>query len=693
MADFFDKLLHLATAGPFADCAEPMVERSERHYSAQWARVMKQYIKLARKIGGDATSDPRMIKLSRQLDAIDAKRRHKSKRSMDRWDALIKRDPKRAEALVDAEIERELSEADAAGTAKKLNQVIRQSGGIPRGVTDGAVSVYFAEKDLAKSKKFAKDAKNLGYRTSVSKKARSSDYAAFHGLEGPVWHVLAHWPGVFEGLSEDYAAADLDNWWKESRPKLVKGSRATRLSRMNGCIKSLRALRDGGIKVSGQSQTQLNPVPKRERDSEDQPVDKTPGVVDEAIKLPKPPSSLPKAIAAVVKKLLKTKPRIGGMYDREKKWADFAANVGGIAATAYEEALKLVGPSKAWSDPGSGGPDDPWSMYSPSSSGRKAEKKLSWGTVRSRSESGGHDAGREFVTVSINNLGDLKLDGSHHARLTVPTSLLSEGTYDQETGMSLSETIRRFRGLSEANTPAPAPGRTTPGGAQKPSKSRFAQTNTAGTPPADKEPRQAATNSTAGVSGPGYDASSREFVDVRYEHEEGYEFTQAEKGMGGDDFEGGGTLAEDEFDLAFAEAMLRNDPRLDGSDKRLKMFRESNISAPSTGRKNAGGKQMEPKSRFRKPYGGPGQDIYGPKGIPSDKEAMAAAANSTAGVKGPGYGPDGREEVDVRYEDEQPRPRPQPRPRAGAKEIVEDDDVGAFDPTQFDYPLDEMKER
>lgn len=36
--------------------------------------------------------------------------------------------------------------------------------------------------------------------------------------------------------------------------------------------------------------------------------------------------------------------------------------------------------------------------------------------------------------------------------------------------------------------------------------------------------------------------------------------------------------------------------------------------------------------------------------MPADREAMAGAINSTAGVSGPGYGPDGREEVDVRVE-------------------------------------------
>ena len=52
--------------------------------------------------------------------------------------------------------------------------------------------------------------------------------------------------------------------------------------------------------------------------------------------------------------------------------------------------------------------------------------------------------------------------------------------------------------------------------------------------------------------------------------------------------------------------------------------------------------------------------------MPADPEAKAAATNSTAGVSGPGYGPDGREEVDVRVE---------------ARNQME-----AFDPEAQEYP-------
>ncbi len=257
--------------------------------------------------------------------------------------------------------------------------------------------------------------------------------------------------------------------------------------------------------------------------------------------------------------------------------------------------------------------------------------------------------------------------------------------------MNLSDAVSRFRDIEEANIPAPPPGRGGPAGAQKKAKSRFAQVNYAGGPPADAEPKKAATNSTAGVKGPGYDASGREYVDNRFEAEEGYEFTLAEKGMGIDDFDGGEgrTLAEDENDLAFAEEMLAGGHQLDGSARRMRQFRESNIASPSVGRKTPAGAQRDPKSRFRKPYQGPGRDIYGPKGIPSDAEAKAAAERSTAGVSGPGYSADGREETDVRYEDVDPSQR-----RAGTRaNVMPDAACGDFDPTQFEYPLDDIKDK
>lgn len=82
------------------------------------------------------------------------------------------------------------------------------------------------------------------------------------------------------------------------------------------------------------------------------------------------------------------------------------------------------------------------------------------------------------------------------------------------------------RAVIEANTPAPAPDQKTPdGAAQTASKSRFDEpkgkhekyTREPATVPADAEAKAAAVRSTAGVSGPGYDASGREQVDIRFE--------------------------------------------------------------------------------------------------------------------------------------------------------------------------------
>ncbi len=74
-------------------------------------------------------------------------------------------------------------------------------------------------------------------------------------------------------------AGEMDAWWQETRGKLIRGSKSTRKGRLNGCYRQLttRMARTGGIKVSGQSHTDKNPVPKRERDVEDQPDDGTPG--------------------------------------------------------------------------------------------------------------------------------------------------------------------------------------------------------------------------------------------------------------------------------------------------------------------------------------------------------------------------------------------------------------------------------
>ncbi len=215
--------------------------------------------------------------------------------------------------------------------------------------------------------------------------------------------------------------------------------------------------------------------------------------------------------------------------------------------------------------------------------------------------------------------------------------------------MSLKDAIARFRGLDEANIPAPKVNRPNAGGGQQISpKSKFSYYKGADqnyyhgdiSVPADAEAKAAAERSTAGVQGPGYDASGREYVDVRVEQEKA-------RGVGIDDF--GGTVADD--DLAFAEAMLND------TLGRKDQTQEANIQAPKVDRTSGDkGKQLSPKSKFsRQYYKGPGQDYKGDAaGLPADPEAKDAAERSTAGVSGPGYGPDGREEVDVRVEDFDP---------------------------------------
>lgn len=513
MGDYTTEMLHMATAGAFADCGDPLVEAKK-----DWA----------------------VLAVTKQT-----KRIHIASITKERAEALVSRQGSRFyRAVPMSELKRDYSASsgwvikesaltEVAYKLADLDPLERIVAVIVHGET-GHEPVSMPKRDLLKQA--------VARSKKTGTPATSADFAkvvkAMVGmklLKADPGNTVSWNPSAKVRDLTEYEAADLDSWWKAARTKLIKGSKATRDRRMSGCIKSLRSLRDGGIKVSGQSQTHLNPVPKRERNSEDQPKDSTPGRVDEAV---------------------------------------------------------------------------------------------------------------------------------------------------EETTMNLSDAVSRFRDIEEANIAAPAPGRKGPDGAQKAAKSRFKQTQYAGAAPADAEPKQAATNSTAGVKGPGYDSSSREYVDNRFEHEEGYQFTQAEKGMGIDDFDGGEgrTLAEDRADLAFADEMLAGGHRIDGTQRRLAAFHEANIPAPKSGRKNPGGAQLNPKSRFRKPYQGPGKDIYGPKGIPADAEAKAAAERSTAGVSGPGYTADGREETDVRYEDvSQQRP-------AARQNTFADSDVGAFDPTQFDYP-------
>jgi len=201
----------------------------------------------------------------------------------------------------------------------------------------------------------------------------------------------------------------------------------------------------------------------------------------------------------------------------------------------------------------------------------------------------------------------------------------------------LGEAIARFRSLDEANIPAPAVSRATPGGKQISSKSNFGNGGAnkrydgkSASVPGDKEAMAAATNSTAGVSGPGYNGSGREKVDVRAESHWG---------------------RTDSDDVLFAEEMMADRIGFMKSVSARRDLQEENKSAPAVNRATPGGKQISSKSRFRKPPAGKSKRYDGEgASIPSDKEAMDAATNSTAGVNGDGYDADGREEIDVRGE-------------------------------------------
>ena len=143
------------------------------------------------------------------------------------------------------------------------------------------------------AKKFAQKAKALGAKVSKPKRNRQHRSDRDPGPKF-MWEVSLSLP---KAVTEDFTAAELDAWWSGARPKLIKGSRGTRHRRRNTCVKSLRALRDGGIKVTGLSHTDKNPVPRKERDSEDQPVDRTPGKVDEDIHIEEIKMNLNDAIA------------------------------------------------------------------------------------------------------------------------------------------------------------------------------------------------------------------------------------------------------------------------------------------------------------------------------------------------------------------------------------------------------------
>jgi len=216
---------------------------------------------------------------------------------------------------------------------------------------------------------------------------------------------------------------------------------------------------------------------------------------------------------------------------------------------------------------------------------------------------------------------------------------------DTENTMNLSDAISAFRSINEANIPAPAVNRPIPGGKQTSSKSKFDQykgadkqyDGKAASVPSDAEAMAAATNSTAGVKGPGYNGSGREKVDTRIEMQEddGVDLYENNDSNG---------------DLAFAQSMLED--KIGYYPTMETLLAEQNLAAPAVSRKTPDGKaQISSKSKFRQPKGKADQKYNGsPAQIQADKEAMDAAMNSTDGVSGEGYTPDGREETDVRVE-------------------------------------------
>lgn len=223
------------------------------------------------------------------------------------------------------------------------------------------------------------------------------------------------------------------------------------------------------------------------------------------------------------------------------------------------------------------------------------------------------------------------------------TGIRKEST---ENPMDLNDAISRFRQIDEANIPAPAVSRKIPvNGKQLSSKSKFdtyAGANkkydgSAASVPPDKEAMAAAVHSTAGVSGPGYNGSGREKVDTRFESLEQ---------DGTDMYENN----DPDGDVEFATSML--DDKIGFFPSMEQQLAEQNLAAPSVSRKTPDGKaQISSKSKFRQPKGVADKKYDGSSAsIQADKEAMDAAINSTDGVDGEGYTPDGREEIDVRGE-------------------------------------------
>ncbi len=478
-------------------------------------------------------------------------------------------------------------------------------------------------------------------------------------------------------IAEDFSAAELDRWWAEARPKLIKGSRDTRHSRMNGCIRSLRDMRDardGGVEGDGTSQTQLNPAPKKERDCEDQPVDRTPGKVDEdrhpADSVPPTtefPMSLSKSIAAF------------------RKLAE--ANISAPTVDRETAGTKQYSPKSKFAPAYYAGPGV---GYTGTPAPVPADKEAMASATRSTAgvKGPGYDSsGREYVDVRTEWVDRRTADLLGTLYETADTLGEFEALVEKYIGFEkLSKKLEKRGDVKDPKAVAAAIGR------KKYGKEKFQKAAAAGKK-LKNEAREVVNvqveNLTMDELGQFLDEMVNvstsvgdlaglleKYVGVEFLREhvigargdetalelaralgqakygETLEHLQHRKGMGlqnsfagGDDWEG---------DMAFAEAMLN-----DTLDRKQPVRAESNIRAPGVDRETPDGKQLSPKSKFaREYYPGPGNQYTGTAApIPADREAMAAATRSTAGVSGPGYGADGREEVDVRTEQRVPRGR------------------------------------
>lgn len=436
--------------------------------------------------------------------------------------------------------------------------------------SDAQLPSVVSEDAKAKAKKLLKTNKMLrgddeharGMRAFLRAVASGRDAAYLLNQKGKVGEGAKH---AKQLLSEDFTAADLDKWWAEARPKLVKGSRKSRLSRMNGCIRSLQSLRDGGVVGDGMSKPELNPVPKKERDTEDQPKDDTPGVVDED----------------TIEEMTMTTFRSYGDFLRGLDEANIPAPAvnkklagGGSQFSSKSKFKQYAGPGETYAG------DDAPIPADPAAKGAEPYYPAVKGPV-------GPDA-REYVDVRVEDMDPNDLVGLIE-QIAEASDSIEEFAQLIEQHLGFNAVIANLSECENVNDAEALVGRI------------FEHAHT------DHGPDVANMQET--------------------------EKHLREKGMGIDDFDVHGDTWDE--DIEFANDMMG--------------LGEANIPAPKLGKKNAGGKQLDPKSRFGQPYKGPGEKYDGePAGIPTDKEPQSAA---TYYGKASGQGPDGREEVDVRIED------------------------------------------